>query len=105
MEVSIQSAIVDLNHQIRRLEIQVNVISMIKTICQEINQEVGSIKPHTKLSFDLDFESLEIIQFIFNLEKKYRVNSDIADILMRNSQGTEDISIEQIVDLIDKNSG
>jgi acyl carrier protein len=101
MEASIESAIVSLNHQIRKLEIQVDIIRIIKEICREIHQEMRSIQPQTRLSLDLDFESLELIQLILNLEKKYKISADITDILMRSSRGKEDITIEEIVNLIE----
>jgi acyl carrier protein len=101
MEASIESAIMSLNHQIRKLEIQVDIIRIIKGICREIHQEMRSIQPQTKLSLDLDFESLELIQLILNLEKKYKISADITDVLMRSSQGKEDITIEDIVNLIE----
>jgi|GEM_PF-4583674 acyl carrier protein len=101
MEASIESAIMSLNHQIRKLEIQVDIIRIIKEICREIHQEFRSIQPQTRLSLDLDFESLELIQLILNLEKKYKISADITDILMRSSRGKEDITIEEIVNLIE----
>jgi acyl carrier protein len=96
-------SIVALNQELRRLEIQVALISLVRSLLQEWQIQVGDIYPESQLVSDLNFESIKIINLFVALEKKYCQTLDYSRLLMQDGHYVEDITIEQMVDFLQEN--
>ncbi|MGL5083575.1 MAG: hypothetical protein ACRC8A_19000 [Microcoleaceae cyanobacterium] len=100
MNTSIQSALISVSRQLRKLEIQVAVVNLIRSLLQEWRMEFNDINPKSRLTSDLNFESIEIINLVVALEKKYRKTLDYSRLLMQDGHYVEDISIEQLANFV-----
>lgn len=103
MRTSIQSALMALNQELRKLEIQVVLINLVRSLLKEWQMEVGEIHPETQLVSDLNFESIKIINLFVELEKKYCQTLDYSKLLMQDGHYIEDITIEQLADFLEEN--
>ncbi|MGB3509841.1 MAG: hypothetical protein WBA93_11470 [Microcoleaceae cyanobacterium] len=103
MRTSIQSALMALNQELRKLEIQVALINLVRSLLKEWQMEVGEIHPETQLVSDLNFESIKIINLFVALEKKYCQTLDYSRLLMQDGHYVDDITIEQLADFLEEN--
>ncbi len=103
MRTSIQSTLIALNRELRRLEIQVALISLVRSLLKEWQMEVGEIHPESQLVSDLNLESIKIINLFVALEKKYYQTLDYSRLLMQDGHYVEDLTIEQLVDFLEEN--
>lgn len=103
MRTSIQSALISLNRELRRLEIRVALISVVRSLLQQWQMEVGDIHPESQLVSNLNFESIKIINLFVALEKKYCQALDYSRLLMQDGHYVEDITIEELVYFLEEN--
>lgn len=100
MNSSVQLAILDAQKSIEQLFVQVRVVQAIHHAAWNADQGSYKIHPQTRLSADLNIDSLTIVHLIFSLEKKFDCHIDFSSLLIQDGNGVEDISIAQLVTYI-----
>jgi acyl carrier protein len=64
----------------------------------------GGITPDTHIIADLQFESIDVVQFIVQLEGKFqRKDLPFEKLLMVNERYRDDFTVQEVVDFLHKN--
>ena len=64
----------------------------------------GDITPATKIIADLQFESIDVVQFIVQLEGKFqRKDLPFEKLLMVDERYRDDFTVQEVVDFLHKN--
>ena len=65
------------------------------------NALAGPIGPHTGLVGDLEFESIDVVQFIVAIEEKFRRRGlPFEELLMKDGRYVDEIKVEASVDFL-----
>ncbi|MFA5111919.1 MAG: hypothetical protein WC443_10970 [Desulfobaccales bacterium] len=63
----------------------------------------GGISPETRIIADLQFESIDVVQFIVQLEGKFqRKDLPFEKLLMVDERYRDDFTVQEVVDFLDK---
>jgi acyl carrier protein len=61
----------------------------------------GAINPETRVISDLEFESIDVVQLVVQIEELYkRKDLPFEKLLMREGRYRDDISVQEIVDFL-----
>lgn len=64
----------------------------------------GGITPDTQIISDLQFESIDVVQFIVQLESKFqRKDLPFEKLLMVDERYRDDFTVQEVVDFLQKN--
>lgn len=89
--------------QLSPMQIQSMVIEAIDEITQDWDLESDeSIALETLLVEDLGFASMDFVQLVVTIEDLFQKKLGFHDLLMQNGEYVEDLSVEQLVNFIDR---
>ena len=87
-----------------RSDIEKKVIFVLKDMTQDWDLDLpNGIGPQTQLVSDLDFESIDVVQFAVALEQSVeRKGLPFEQLFMRDGDYVDDLDVRQVVDFINK---
>ena len=83
-----------------------NVLQDVVTILHEITGDwemgfSGPIDQETKIISDLEFESIDVVQFVVQIEEFYkRKDLPFEKLLMRDGRYLDDITVNEVADFL-----
>lgn len=86
--------------QLAQVEIQSAIVNILKDMTQEWDLDLSDINPKTKLVEDLNFGSIDIIHLVVAIEEHFQKKLGFNELLMKNGQYVEDITIEDLVSFV-----
>ncbi len=76
-------------------QIQAAVFEILDDMTQDWDLDVEEFKPEMKLAKDLNFSSVDIIQFVVSTEECFGRKLGFDVLLMKDGRYVDDISLEQ----------
>ncbi|MFB8787462.1 MAG: phosphopantetheine-binding protein [Potamolinea sp.] len=86
--------------QLAQVEIQSAIVHILQDMTQEWDLDLSDINPETKLVEDLNFGSIDIIHLVVAIEEHFQKKLGFNELLMKNGQYVEDITIEDLVSFV-----
>ncbi len=86
--------------QLAQVEIQSAIVNILKDMTQEWDLDLSDINPETKLVEDLNFGSIDIIHLVVAIEEHFQKKLGFNELLMKNGQYVDDITIEDLVSFV-----
>lgn len=88
-----------------REAIQAQVITVLEDMTADWElEDGGQIEPETRLMEDLAFESIDVVQLVVALEKKFeRKGLPFEQLFMREGDYVDELQVQGIVEFLDKN--
>lgn len=86
--------------QLAQAEIQSVIVHILQDMTQEWDLDLSDITPETKLVEDLNFGSIDIIHLVVAIEEHFQKKLGFNELLMKNGQYVDDISIEDLVSFV-----
>ena len=79
-----------------------NVVRILNDLTGDWEMEFsGPIGPGTMIISDLEFESIDVVQFVVQIEEQYkRKDLPFEKLLMRDGRYRDDISVGEVVDFL-----
>jgi acyl carrier protein len=78
------------------MQVQSDIIAILKDMTQEWDMDLSEINSETKLMEDLGFVSVDIIHLVVSLEEHFKQKLGFNALLMRDGRYVDDLSIEEI---------
>ncbi|MGC1392892.1 MAG: phosphopantetheine-binding protein [Coleofasciculaceae cyanobacterium] len=78
------------------MQVQSDIIAILKDITQEWDMDLSEINSETKLMEDLGFVSVDIIHLVVSIEEHFKQKLGFNALLMQNGRYVDDLSIEEI---------
>lgn len=79
-----------------------NVVRILNDLTGDWEMEFsGPVGPGTMIISDLEFESIDVVQFVVQIEEQYkRKDLPFEKLLMRDGRYRDDISVGEVVDFL-----
>lgn len=76
----------------------------LQALSETLGIEAASIQPEQKLSADLEFESIDFLDFNFRLEQKLKIRFELTDRLQQaaDRSGEMDLTVQEFYQEVDK---
>lgn len=84
------------------MQVQSDIIAILKDMTQEWDMDLGEINSDTKLMEDLGFVSVDIIHLVVSIEEHFKQKLGFNALLMRDGRYVDDLSIEEISSFVSR---
>jgi acyl carrier protein len=84
------------------MQVQSDIIAILKDMTQEWDMDLGEINADTKLMEDLGFVSVDIIHLVVSIEEHFKQKLGFNALLMRDGRYVDDLSIEEISSFVSR---
>ena len=86
---------------------EVIVAKVVRVLCDMTSdwdiEFFGEIGPHTHIISDLEFESIDVVQFIVQIEETFgRKDLPFEKLLMINGRYRDEMTVQEVVDFLHK---
>ncbi|MEO8894086.1 MAG: acyl carrier protein [Coleofasciculaceae cyanobacterium] len=82
------------------MQVQSDIIAILKDMTQEWDMDLSEINSETKLMEDLGFVSVDIIHLVVSIEEHFKQKLGFNALLMQNGRYVDDLSIEEISNFV-----
>jgi acyl carrier protein len=83
--------------------VQQTVVYIVEDLIQDWGLDLEEpVAGHTRLAKDLDFVSVDFIQFLVAIEQHYERKFGFQDLVMENGNYVSDLTIAEIVEFVGK---
>ncbi len=88
--------------KITKAEILKDIVGILEDMTSDWDMEFsGPIGPETRLMSDLEFESIDVVQFIVAIEERFkRRNMPFEELLMEDGRYVDEITVEDAVNFL-----
>jgi acyl carrier protein len=84
------------------MQVQSDIIAILKDMTQEWDMDLGAIDSETKLMEDLGFVSVDIIHLVVSIEEHFKQKLGFNALLMREGRYVDDLSIGEIANFVSR---
>lgn len=84
------------------MQVQSDIIAILKDMTQEWDMDLEAINSGTKLMEDLGFVSVDIIHLVVSIEEHFKQKLGFNALLMREGRYVDDLSIAEISNFVSR---